>query len=86
VKKTELVQEVSEEAEKKDNVRSPMPGTVVKVFTKEGAQVKAGDPLVSIESMKMEYLIKATHDCTVAKVDVTAGQFVNMRDRLVLFK
>jgi biotin carboxyl carrier protein len=32
--------------------------------------VKAGTALASIESMKMEYVIKATHDCTIGKVEI----------------
>jgi len=78
VKKTVLVKEF-EVNELSDHVKSPMPGTVVKVFCKQGDQVKAGTPLASIESMKMEYIIKATHDLTVSKVDIVPGQFVNMK-------
>jgi biotin carboxyl carrier protein len=73
VKKTELVKETSEGAEQKSSVGSPMPGTVVKVFCQQGQEVKAGEPLVSIESMKMEYLIKATHDCVVGRIDAKEG-------------
>jgi biotin carboxyl carrier protein len=53
-----------------------MPGTVVKVFCKTGDEVTKGQALASIESMKMEYVIRATHDCTVGAVDMKAGQFV----------
>lgn len=66
-------------------VKSPMPGTVVKVFVNKGDKVKAGDNLCTIESMKMEYMIKATHDCVISQVDVTPGQFVNMKQRLMNF-
>ena len=47
-----------------------MPGTVVKVFVNVGDEVKAGTPLASIESMKMEYVIKATHDVKIGKLDI----------------
>lgn len=36
-----------------------MPGRVVKVFAKPGQTVKKGDNLISVESMKMEYFMKA---------------------------
>jgi urea carboxylase len=42
-----------------------MPGTVAKVFVSKGQQVKKGDNLLAVESMKMEYMIKATHDVAI---------------------
>jgi biotin carboxyl carrier protein len=36
-----------------------MPGRVVKIFVEKGQHVKKGDNLVSVESMKMEYFVKA---------------------------
>lgn len=69
-----------------DHVKSPMPGTVVKVFCKPGDEVRKGQGLASIESMKMEYIIKATHDCTVSKVDITEGAFVQMKQRMISFE
>lgn len=55
-----------------------MPGTVVKVFVTVGQEVKEGDPLISVESMKMEYLIRATHDATVKEIRVEESQFVQI--------
>ncbi|MCC3280620.1 biotin/lipoyl-binding protein [Arthrobacter sp. zg-Y40] len=40
-------------------VRSPMPGTVVAVAVPDGARVAAGDPLLSVEAMKMEHQLRA---------------------------
>ncbi|WP_417553933.1 biotin carboxylase N-terminal domain-containing protein [Microbacterium sp.] len=45
--------------------RAPMPGSVVAVHVTEGQQVHEGDPLVSIEAMKMEHPVLAPHDGTV---------------------
>ncbi|GAT73099.1 acetyl/propionyl-CoA carboxylase, alpha subunit [Microbacterium sp. HM58-2] len=45
--------------------RAPMPGGVVAVHVADGAVVTAGDPLVSIEAMKMEHPVTAPHDGTV---------------------
>lgn len=45
--------------------RAPMPGSVVAVHVTEGQQVHEGDPLVSIEAMKMEHPVRAPHDGTV---------------------
>jgi oxaloacetate decarboxylase alpha subunit len=41
-------------------VNAPVAGTVLRYAVDEGAQVKAGDTIVIIESMKMELEIKAT--------------------------
>lgn len=67
-------------------VKSPMPGTVVKVFVQPGQDVKAGDAVVSVESMKMEFLIKATHDATVKEIRAEAGKFAQMGEVLVTFE
>jgi biotin carboxyl carrier protein len=70
VRKTVLERETDGAVAVSDSAKSPMPGTVVKVFVKAGDEVKAGTPLASIESMKMEFVIKATHDVTIGKIDI----------------
>ncbi|PKI92865.1 acetyl/propionyl-CoA carboxylase subunit alpha [Actinomycetales bacterium SN12] len=45
--------------------RAPMPGSIVAVHVADGDVVQAGDPLVSIEAMKMEHPVLAPHDGTV---------------------
>ncbi len=45
--------------------RAPMPGSVVAVHVADGDTVSAGDPLVSIEAMKMEHPVLAPHNGTV---------------------
>jgi glutaconyl-CoA/methylmalonyl-CoA decarboxylase subunit gamma len=62
--------------DKQDFVKSPMPGTVVKIYCKVGQEVKANDPLISVESMKMEFLIRATHDVKIKEIRVKEAQFV----------
>ena len=39
---------------------APMPGVIEKVLAEEGAAVQAGDPLVVMIAMKMEYVIKVS--------------------------
>ena len=38
---------------------SPMPGKIIQVVAKEGAQVKKGDPIAILEAMKMEHVVYA---------------------------
>lgn len=53
-----------------DDVRSDMPGTVVACHTAAGAEVAAGDRLVTIESMKLQMTIAAPRAGTIARIHV----------------
>lgn len=63
-----------------------MPGTVVKIYCAPGQVVKANEPLISVESMKMEFLIRATHDVKIKEIRVGEGKFVQMGERLIIFE
>ena len=62
-----------------------MPGMVVTVSVKAGQSVRAGDPLVSLEAMKMETQIRAERDGTIKAVHVRTGETIAARDLLVEF-
>ncbi len=64
-------------------VKSPLPGSIVKVLVKEGQEVKAGDVLLTMESMKMENNITAEKAGKVAAIRVTPGQNVMQGDVLI---
>jgi len=63
-------------------VRSPMPGTVQTVSVTDGEQVKAGQPLLTIEAMKMEHTVTAPFDGVVSGLTVRPGQRVPMDEPL----
>lgn len=65
-------------------VTSPLPGSVIKVLVSEGQDVKKGDTLLTLESMKMENAIMADRDGKVTKIAVTAGQNVMQEDLLMV--
>jgi len=65
-------------------VKSPLPGSVIKVLVSEGQAVKRGDTLLTLESMKMENAIMAEQDGTVKQIAVTAGQNVMQDDLLIV--
>ena len=52
---------------------SPMPGLLTEVPVRVGQEVKAGEKLAAIEAMKMENILKAERDCTVAEVMAKRG-------------
>ncbi len=64
-------------------VKSPLPGSIVKVNIKAGDKVNVGDELLTMESMKMENSIKSEIAGTVKAVLVVAGQNVMQDDKLV---
>ncbi|MEM8606135.1 MAG: pyruvate carboxylase [Myxococcota bacterium] len=67
------------------HVAAPMPGLVVGVTVSTGQQVAKGDPLVALEAMKMETVLRAERDGTVRSVPVSVGTQVEAHDLLVEF-
>ena len=51
-------------------------GKVFKVEASVGQAVKAGDPVIILEAMKMEIPVVAPQDRTVASIDVAVGDAV----------
>ena len=64
-------------------VKSPLPGSIVKVVAAAGQTVKKGDLLLTMESMKMENQVTSEYDGTVKSVLVQPGQNVMQDDKLV---
>jgi biotin carboxyl carrier protein len=64
-------------------VRSPMPGLIVAIPVKEGQEVAKGDPLIVLESMKMENELKAPRAGTVHKISVAVGERVEQNKVLI---
>jgi propionyl-CoA carboxylase alpha chain len=52
----------------------PMPGLVKAIQVKAGQDVKAGEPLAIVEAMKMENVLRAERDATIAKVVAREGE------------
>ncbi len=66
-----------------NNITSPMPGKIVDVFLSEGDLVNVGEPILSLEAMKMQNEITATCNGVIRKIHVTKGQSV-MKDDLLI--
>lgn len=71
---------------KQGAVVSPMPGKLVKLLVEEGQAVKAGEPLLVLEAMKMEHTLRATADAVVDRTFGREGDVVPQRAVLVSFE
>ncbi len=65
-------------------LKAPMPGLVVAVPVEVGQEVKKGDVLVVLESMKMQNELKSVKDGKVTQVKVSAGQAVEQGQVMVV--
>ncbi|MGV2496120.1 acetyl-CoA carboxylase biotin carboxylase subunit [Pelagerythrobacter aerophilus] len=51
----------------------PMPGLLVALHVEEGEEVQPGQPLATVEAMKMENILRAEKQATVAKINAAQG-------------
>jgi acetyl-CoA/propionyl-CoA carboxylase biotin carboxyl carrier protein len=72
----EAVADQADEGRSDGALRAPMPGQVLLVPASMGQLVRAGDPVVVLESMKMELVMSAPVDGLVAEVNVAVGDKV----------
>ena len=66
-------------------LKAPMPGLVVGIRVEPGQAVKKGDPLLVLEAMKMENILKAPADAVVKAVRVTLRDNVQKGQVLISF-
>ena len=64
-------------------IKAPMPGTILKVLVQPGDSVEAHQPLVLMESMKMEMTLSAHEAAVVQEIHCAPNQLVEMGALLV---
>jgi propionyl-CoA carboxylase alpha chain len=64
---------------------SPMPGLLKALAVKSGQEVKAGEELCVIEAMKMENILRAERDGTIAKLHASVGDSLAVDQKIVEF-
>lgn len=67
-------------------MKSPLPGVIIDVRVKPGAEVKAGQTVIILEAMKMENNIEADRDGVVEAISVQRGDSVLEGDVLLTIK
>ena len=72
-----------EKADTSKLIASPMPGLVISVDAKEGAEVKAGEGVAVVEAMKMQNIIRAERDGVVSKIHIAPGASVAADEVLI---
>ena len=72
--------------EKVDSVLAPMPGLVLKMMVSAGDSVEEGQPLLILEAMKMENVIKSPTAGVIKSIDVEVGAAVEKKKVLLVFE
>ena len=72
-------------AGKVNELKAPMPGLVLEINVKPGDELQKGDRVLVLEAMKMENVIKAPADATVASIEVEKGKTVDKNQVMIRF-
>ena len=65
---------------------SPMPGRILSIHVKAGDHVKVGDPILSLEAMKMENILKSDGEGIVKRIAIEKEQVVDKGQLLIEFE
>lgn len=68
---------------KLDNIKAPMPGLIIDIMVKEGQSIEKGTPLLILEAMKMENVLKADGEGIVKSIEIIKGQAVDKGQILI---
>lgn len=69
-----------------ESLNSPIQGTILKVLVKENEKVKAGQPLVILEAMKLENEIVSNRSGTIESIHVKEQDVVDNGQPLVTYR
>lgn len=67
-------------------IKTAMPGKVVRILVAVGAEVKKGDGVIVVEAMKMQNEMRSPKTGTVAKINAAEGDTVAAGDILVVIE
>ena len=67
-------------------IKTAMPGKVVRVLVEQGSAVKQGDGVLIVEAMKMQNEMKSPKDGTIKEIRTSEGATVNAGDILAIIE
>ncbi len=78
-----LLNKNDKDKNEQSNIKSHMPGKIVDIFVSEGDLINVGEPILSLEAMKMQNELTAHCNGVVRKIHISKGQSV-MQDELLV--
>ncbi len=69
--------------QKISSIKAPMPGLILDILVEAGQEIEKGTPLVILEAMKMENVLKAEGEGIVKSIEVTKGVAVEKGQVLI---
>jgi biotin carboxyl carrier protein len=76
----------AEHGEGSAEIKTAMPGKIVRILTEQGAEIKAGDGVIVVEAMKMQNEMKSPKDGIVKEIRFAEGATVNAGDVLAVIE
>lgn len=67
-------------------IKTAMPGKVVRILVEQGAEVEKGDGVIVVEAMKMQNELKSPKDGIVREIRFSEGATVNAGDILAIIE
>ena len=67
-------------------LQAPMPGRILQLFIQPGDEIQVGDPILSLEAMKMENVLKADGIGVVKNIQIELGAVVDKGTVLIEFE
>jgi len=86
IDETSLFSKGSSKASISGNIKSPMPGKILKIDVKLGQTVRRGQTICVIEAMKMEYALKAPFDGKIKELSRKTGDQVLLDERVMFLE
>ena len=67
-------------------IKAPMPGLVVSIEVEKGQEIKTGDPVIILEAMKMENVLKSPIDGIIKSIKAVKASTVDKNAVLIEFE